>query len=144
MFRALYTLLMIILLLYAEADAQSSSPPQIGLALSGGGACGIAHIGILKALEEGGIPIHMIAGVSMGSLVGGLYAAGHTPAEIQAATDRVNWSDIFRDTPRRSSLFRGKKPGPTPVCSRSVSRDSEPTSPPRGPGARSSPSFSGT
>ena len=109
MFRTLYVLFMLILPLYTEADSRSSSPPQIGLALSGGGARGIAHIGILKALEEAGIPIHMIAGVSMGSIVGGLYAAGHAPAEIQAAANRVDWSDIFRDAPRRSSLFPGQK-----------------------------------
>jgi NTE family protein len=109
MFRTLCSLLIILLLPHAEAAVHASAPPKIGLALSGGGACGIAHIGILKALEEAGIPLHMIAGVSMGSLVGGLYAAGHTPAEIQAATNHVDWSDIFRDAPRRSSLFPGQK-----------------------------------
>ena len=109
MFRTLCSLLLILLLPHAEAGVRASEPPKIGLALSGGGACGIAHIGVLKALEEAGIPVHMIAGVSMGSLVGGLYAAGHTPDEIEAATARVDWNDIFRDAPRRSSLFPGQK-----------------------------------
>ena len=109
MFRTLCSLLLILFLFCAEVGVRASEPPKIGLALSGGGACGIAHIGVLKALEEAGISVHMIAGVSMGSLVGGLYAAGHTPVEIEAATARVDWNDIFRDAPRRSSLFPGQK-----------------------------------
>lgn len=57
---------------------------RVGLVLSGGGASGMAHIGVLKALEEHGIPIDYIAGSSMGALVGGLYAAGYSPAEIDS------------------------------------------------------------
>ena len=56
---------------------------KIGLALSGGGVRGAAHIGVLKALEEGGIPIHMISGTSAGSIVATLYAGGYTPREIE-------------------------------------------------------------
>jgi NTE family protein len=56
---------------------------KIGLALSGGGIRGAAHIGVLKALEEGGVPVHMISGTSAGSIVASLYASGYTPREIE-------------------------------------------------------------
>ncbi|WP_303331554.1 patatin-like phospholipase family protein, partial [uncultured Muribaculum sp.] len=59
------------------ADAQQS----VGLVLSGGGAKGIAHIGVIQALEDNDIPIDYIAGTSMGAIVGGFYASGYTPAE---------------------------------------------------------------
>ncbi|MDE7452384.1 MAG: patatin-like phospholipase family protein, partial [Paramuribaculum sp.] len=54
----------------------------VGLVLSGGGAKGIAHIGVIKALEENNIPIDYITGTSMGAIIGGLYACGYTPAEM--------------------------------------------------------------
>jgi len=57
--------------------------PRIGLALSGGGARGIAHVGVLKVLDEMRIPISCITGTSMGSIVGGTFAAGRTPAELE-------------------------------------------------------------
>ncbi|RLC99630.1 MAG: hypothetical protein DRI77_02350 [Chloroflexi bacterium] len=56
---------------------------QIGLALSGGGAKGIAHVGVLKVLEEAQIPVHVLAGTSMGGIVAAAYAAGLSPAEIE-------------------------------------------------------------
>ena len=56
---------------------------QIGLALSGGGARGLAHIGVLKVLEEARIPVHMLAGTSMGGVVAAVYAAGRPAAEIE-------------------------------------------------------------
>ena len=61
----------------AQRDFQS-----VGLVLSGGGAKGIAHIGVIQALEENNIPIDYITGTSMGAIVGGLYAAGYTPQEM--------------------------------------------------------------
>ena len=61
----------------------SQDRPKIGVVLSGGGAKGMAHIGVLQALEEAGIPIDYIAGTSIGAIVGGLYAAGYSPKEIQ-------------------------------------------------------------
>ncbi len=59
--------------------------PRVGLVLSGGGARGIAHVGVLQALEEEGIPIDYVTGTSMGAMVGAFYAAGYTPAEMQSA-----------------------------------------------------------
>ncbi|MFM7474143.1 MAG: patatin-like phospholipase family protein, partial [Crocinitomicaceae bacterium] len=62
----------------------TSGQQRVGLVLSGGGAAGIAHIGVLKALEEHNIPIHYITGTSAGSLVGALYACGYSPDEISS------------------------------------------------------------
>ncbi len=57
--------------------------PRIGVALSGGGARGAAHLGVLKVLDELRVPVHCIAGTSMGSVIGGAYAAGTTPKEME-------------------------------------------------------------
>ncbi|MBK1722286.1 patatin-like phospholipase family protein [Thiocystis violacea] len=75
--------------------------PRIGLVLSGGGARGAAHIGVLKVLEELRIPIDVVVGTSMGSLVGGGYAAGLTPEELDRRVTEVNWDVLFNDDPPR-------------------------------------------
>jgi NTE family protein len=83
--------------------------PGIGLVLSGGGARGLAHIGILKVLEKEGIHIHAIAGVSMGGVVGGLYSAGYSPEEIETIALNVNWRQLFSPGPMRKSLLGSQK-----------------------------------
>jgi NTE family protein len=75
--------------------------PRIGLALSGGGARGAAHIGVLRVLEKKGIPIDCIAGTSFGALVGGLYALGYSPDELESILSRQDWSAIFSNLPDR-------------------------------------------
>jgi NTE family protein len=93
----------------ARVGAAGSDPPRVCLALSGGGARGFAHVGVLKVLEELRVPIHCIAGTSMGALVGGLYAAGYTPEEIEAQLAAIDWADMYRDRPpRRLLTFRRK------------------------------------
>lgn len=83
---------------------------RIGLVLGGGGARGAAHIGVLKVLERERIPIHAIAGTSIGSIVGGLYAAGYSPEEIESAIGSIDWLDIFHDgTARRERPMRQKE-----------------------------------
>ena len=78
--------------------------------LSGGGARGIAHIGVLKVLEDLKIPIDCIAGTSMGAIVGGLYASGMTARNIDAAMRSLDWQEAFRDAPpRRDLAFRRKQ-----------------------------------
>ncbi len=90
-------------------DAQQSSRPKIGLVLAGGGAKGAAHVGVLKVLEEMRIPIDVVAGTSMGSIVGGLYASGMSPEAIEREIQQIDWEDIFIDSPRREDLsFRRK------------------------------------
>jgi NTE family protein len=84
--------------------------PRICLVLSGGGARGMAHIGVLKVLEEMKVPIDCIAGTSMGAVVGGLYASGMTAAQIESTMRSVDWQEAFRDAPPRRDLgFRRKQ-----------------------------------
>jgi len=84
--------------------------PRIGLVLSGGGARGAAHVGVLKVLEEMRIPIDAVAGTSMGAVVGGLYASGLSAQEIEKLLLSVDWQDAFRDqAPRRDLGFRRKQ-----------------------------------
>ena len=90
--------------------AQAQPRPRIGLVLSGGGARGAAHVGVLKVLEEMRIPIDAIAGTSMGAVVGGLYASGMSAAQIERQFASVDWNDAFRDRPQRLDLnFRRKR-----------------------------------
>ncbi|MGB5131392.1 MAG: patatin-like phospholipase family protein [Steroidobacteraceae bacterium] len=103
------------LLITAPALAQQApagdppSRPRIGLVLSGGGARGLAHVGVLKVLDEMRVPVDAIAGTSMGAVIGGLYASGKTSAEIEALVRTVDWNAAFRDRPARSDLnFRRK------------------------------------
>ncbi|MEM8933740.1 MAG: patatin-like phospholipase family protein, partial [Acidobacteriota bacterium] len=105
-------LVALLLVLYPFGVAAESTPerPKIGLALSGGGAKGCAHVGVLRVLEELQIPVDYIAGTSMGSIVGGLYASGMTVDELETMLVSVDWSDAFQDAPRREDLsFRRKE-----------------------------------
>lgn len=89
--------------------AAGDSRPRIGLALGGGGARGIAHVRILKQLEAQHIPVDCIAGTSAGALVGALYAAGSTPAQIEQLVLDTQWMTMFSDTlPRRERSLRRK------------------------------------
>jgi len=91
------------------AQAQPARP-RIGLVLSGGGARGAAHIGVLEVLDELHVPVDAIAGTSMGAVIGGLYASGMSGREIDALLSSVDWQDAFRDRPRRTDLaFRRKQ-----------------------------------
>jgi len=80
-------------------------PWRIGLALSGGGARGMAQIGVLKAFDEAGIGIACIAGSSMGSVIGGLYASGYTAEEIEEIVRDVDFSALFSNAPQRRSML---------------------------------------
>jgi len=83
--------------------------PKIGLALSGGGARGGAHVGVLKALEELDVPIDYIAGTSMGAIIGGMYAAGYNADELEQVLEDMNWSGAMTDKlPRRQQSMRKK------------------------------------
>jgi len=93
----------------APALEPASSRPRIGLALSGGGARGLAHVGVLRVLEELRVPVDYIAGTSMGSIVGGLYASGLSPGQIEEAMERVDWVDLFNDRPPRADLSYRRK-----------------------------------
>ncbi|MBI3786869.1 MAG: patatin-like phospholipase family protein, partial [Ignavibacteriales bacterium] len=85
--------------------------PKVALVLSGGGARGVAAIGVLKALEKLEIPVDFIAGTSVGSIVGGLYASGYSTQQLQRMVDTTNWNEVlsFNDDARRSDLFLDQK-----------------------------------
>jgi NTE family protein len=92
------------------AAAEPNIRPRICLVLSGGGARGMAHIGVLKILEDLKIPLDCIAGTSMGAIVGGLYASGMTAQQIDANMRSLDWQEAFRDAPpRRDLAFRRKQ-----------------------------------
>ena len=82
---------------------------KVGLVLSGGGARGIAHIGVLKELERQHIPIDYVTGTSMGAIVGGLYASGRSVNEIEQILQDIDWADIFSDTPPRTDASLRRK-----------------------------------
>ena len=83
--------------------------PKVGLVLSGGGAKGAAHIGVLKYIEEAGIPIDFIAGTSMGSIVGGMYALGYTSDEILDLISNVDWSRLISNEVDRKKISFTRK-----------------------------------
>ncbi|MCW4276075.1 MAG: patatin-like phospholipase family protein [Candidatus Thiodiazotropha taylori] len=93
----------------ATAAPQPLDRPLIGLVLSGGGARGASHIGVLKVLESLRIPIDVITGTSMGAIVGGMYAYGYTPEEIEQLLAETDWEASFQDQPpRQNRSFRRK------------------------------------
>ena len=98
---------------HAMADTalhDEATRPRIGLVLGGGGARGAAHIGVLRELERLRIPVDVIAGTSMGAVVGGLYASGLSPDEIEHLMNSIDWADAFNDDARRENLsFRRKQ-----------------------------------
>ena len=84
--------------------------PRIGLVLGGGGARGAAHIGVLQELERLQVPIDAIAGTSMGAIIGGLYAAGVSPARLEELVSELDWAAAFDDTtPRKDLTYRRKQ-----------------------------------
>ncbi len=91
------------------ANRPAVGRPRIGLVLSGGGARGAAHIGVLKMLDRLHVPVDAIAGTSMGAVVGGLYASGMSGEEIERAMASVNWQSAFRDRSQRGELDYRRK-----------------------------------
>ena len=98
-----------------ENPAGKLTPPRrgekIGLVLAGGGALGMAHVGVLKVLEEQRIPIAFVAGTSMGSIVGAAYATGQTVPEMERVLIESNWDEIFSDSVAREELPYRTKAG---------------------------------
>jgi NTE family protein len=92
------------------ALAQEKERPKVGLVLSGGGAKGLAHIGVLKAIEEAGVKIDYIGGTSMGAIVGGLYASGYNAAQIDSIFSVSDFDKLLKDyIPRSSKNFYEKE-----------------------------------
>ena len=93
--------LFIVIILFVGVHSTSAHPDKqrkkVGLVLSGGGAKGMAHIGALKIIEEAGIPIDYVVGTSMGSIIGGLYAIGYTPEQMDTMVREQDWSYLLSD-----------------------------------------------
>ena len=94
---------------FSQNDAATTERPKVGLVLSGGGAKGAAHIGVLKYIEEAGIPIDYIAGTSMGAIVGGMYALGYSSDEILNIISQVDWDRLISDNVDRQKISYSKK-----------------------------------
>lgn len=92
-------ILLSLFVLHAFADARK----KVAVVLGGGGAKGVAHIGVLKVLEEAGIPVDYVVGTSMGAIVGGLYAVGYTPAEIDSIVKVQDWKMLLSDRVERTN-----------------------------------------
>jgi len=87
----------------------STERPRIGLALSGGGALGLTEIGVIKWMEENHIPVDRIAGTSMGSIIGSMYATGMTPEEIQKFAEKIDWDQAFLPEPGYAEISYRRK-----------------------------------
>src|SRR6266404_2045629 len=118
--RVFFLLVLIVLPIVAAAQEPSApqetprTPPKqrlrIGVALEGGGALGLAHIGVLQWFEEQHVPVDYIAGTSMGGLVGGFYATGVSPADMKTLIEKLDWDAILRDrTPYQDLSFLRKQ-----------------------------------
>jgi len=93
----------------ATSPPSPAPRPRIGLALSGGGALGMAHIGVLQWLEEHRIPVDRIAGTSMGGIVGAIYATGLSPTEMHDFVAKLNWDDAFLTEPTYGQIAYRRK-----------------------------------
>ena len=114
---SLVSWIVVFMLVLSPFTADASCPndvvttrPKIGLVLGGGGARGAAHIGVIRKLEELNIPVDYVAGTSMGSLVGALYATGMNADELSRTISSLDWNDLFDDrTDRADRPFRRKR-----------------------------------
>jgi NTE family protein len=95
----------------AEVSKASKSRPKIGLVLAGGGALGIAHVGVLEVLEENRIPIDVVTGTSMGAIVGAAYAAGVPIEHMKKVLTTTDWDATFAESPNRADVVYRLKPG---------------------------------
>ncbi|VXC78123.1 patatin-like phospholipase family protein [Pseudomonas sp. 9Ag] len=102
--------LLFLLILLVPLAGYAETQPRTGLVLSGGAARGLAHIGVLKALEEQGVQVDAIAGTSMGAVIGGLYAAGYSVDELEKLALELDWQQVLSDDPPREDIpFRRKQ-----------------------------------
>lgn len=105
---ALFLLCLLLAIVPARAQTpvqpESAARPRVALVLSGGGARGLAHIGVLRVLEEMRVPVDIVVGTSMGAVVGGAYAAGRSAGELERITRDTAWQNVLADRPTRDTL----------------------------------------
>src|SRR5262245_53849994 len=92
-----------------NGNKEQRTRPVIGVALGGGMARGCAHVGVLRQLEQHQIPIDIIAGTSVGSLIGGAYCSGLTPDQIEVLAKKISWNDLGRMTISRLGFYDSKR-----------------------------------
>jgi len=94
----------------APADSPQAAPrPKIGLVLGGGGARGMAHIGVLKVMHELRVPVDYVTGTSMGSIVGGTFASGSSATEMESKVLKIDWDAVLDDQVRRENITQRRK-----------------------------------
>ncbi len=97
-------LLILVFVFLSNLSYSQENRPKIGLVLSGGGAKGFAHIGVLEEIEKSGLKIDYIGGTSMGAIVGGLYAAGYSAKQIKAIVEQIDFMPLLQDEYPRNAL----------------------------------------
>jgi NTE family protein len=98
--RSIYkNILSTLILVFFTLNSLIAQRPKVGLVLSGGGAKGISHVGILQAIDSAGLKIDYLTGTSMGSIIGGLYAIGYSGSEIEKIADKLDWDIILSNKP---------------------------------------------
>lgn len=102
-------ILYLLLLIFVAVSSGAEPRKKVGVVLGGGGAKGVAHIGVLKVLEEAGIPVDYVVGTSMGAIVGGLYSIGYNACQIDSLVSRQDWPMLLSDRVERSSQFFPEK-----------------------------------
>ncbi len=108
-------LVLFLIVAFTRGSGQETAPtqptrPKVGLVLEGGGALGLAHIGVIQWLEDHHIPVNYVAGTSMGGLVGGLYATGHSAPEVKALIKTIDWDEVLAgQTPYKNLSYRRKQ-----------------------------------
>lgn len=112
-FHIFSTLCLVIINFLSTVSAQDivvqNHRPTVGLVLSGGGARGAAHVGVLKVLQELRVPVDIITGTSMGAIVGGLYAYGYSAGDLEQLLSTADWDELFSDKPSRIQLNPRRK-----------------------------------
>ncbi len=108
---AVISLLVVVSFVSGFSQSAPAPPrPKVGLVLEGGGALGLAHIGVIQWLEEHRIPVNYVAGTSMGGFVGGIYATGHSAPEVKELVKTINWDQVLQgQTPYKNYSFRRKQ-----------------------------------
>ncbi|MFT5671919.1 MAG: NTE family protein, partial [Polaribacter sp.] len=114
---------LLILFLWSSVVFSQQQQPKVGLVLSGGGAKGFAHIGVLKAIDKAGVQIDYVGGTSMGAIIGGLYAAGYSANQIEEIILKTDFITLLRDKlPRNAETFFEKEHGEKTVISLPVQK----------------------
>lgn len=115
-------LLLVLPLVSIAAFAQQQERPRVAIVLSGGGAKGVAHIGVLKVIERAGIPVDIVTGTSMGSIIGGLYSCGWTADRLDSMVRRQDWTFLLSDKgDYYSQNLRGREKQATYAFSKTIS-----------------------